>query len=148
MEKGKGPRQYLVRMDGSGRITLRNRKFLRKCHSLADSPYPDLLPTGPVVCGDQDQVRRPVVADPEVHGLGHEERVDLTPPQEPPVARQGPEQQVQSPVPSPATPVLRPEGRRYPVRNRKQNVRLSDYEVNVEAVEARIRKESDIKEQR
>ena len=147
VEKGKGPRQYLVRMDGSGRITLRNRKFLRKCHSFADSPYPDLLPTGPVVCGDQDQVRRPAVADPEVPGLGHEERVDLTPPQEPPVARQGPEQQVQSPVPSPATPVLRPEGRRYPIRNRKQNVRLSDYEVNVEAVEARIRKESEIKEQ-
>ena len=146
VEKGKGPRQYLVRMDGSGRITLRNRKFLRKCHSFADSPYPDLLPTDPVVHGDQDQARRTVEADPGSPGGGQEQRVDLTPPQEHPPVRQEVEEQVQVPLPSPATPVSRPEGRRYPNRNRKQNVRLADYEVNVEAVEAMASKESDMKE--
>ena len=41
--EGGWPRQYLVRMDGSGRITLRNRRFLRKCSSFADSPYPSLV---------------------------------------------------------------------------------------------------------
>ena len=160
VEKGKGPRQYLVRMDGSGRITLRNRKFLRKCHSFADSPYPDLLPTDPVVLGEQDQTRRPVGAAPESPGLGREGRVGLAPPQEHPTVGQEVEEQVQvpvqspatpvskpaTPVPRPATPVSRPEGRRYPNRNRKQNVRLADYEVNVEAVEAMTSKESDMKD--
>ena len=40
IEKGPGPRQYYVRADGSGRITLRNRRFLRQCHTVADPPYP------------------------------------------------------------------------------------------------------------
>jgi hypothetical protein len=40
VEIGPGPRQYHVRADGPGRVTMRNRKFLRKCHTVADQPYP------------------------------------------------------------------------------------------------------------
>lgn len=43
VEKGPGPRQYYVRADGSGRISLRNRRFLRKCNTFADSPYPHVV---------------------------------------------------------------------------------------------------------
>jgi hypothetical protein len=38
VERGPGPRQYYVRADGSGRISLRNRRFLRKCTTVADPP--------------------------------------------------------------------------------------------------------------
>ena len=36
---GPCPRQYLVRTDGSGRVTLRNRKFLRTCKPVAEPPF-------------------------------------------------------------------------------------------------------------
>lgn len=42
IELGPGPRQYYVRTDGSGRVTLRNRRFLRKCSSVAEPTFPVL----------------------------------------------------------------------------------------------------------
>ena len=39
IETGPGPRQYYVRTDGSGRVSLRNRKFLWKCITVADPPF-------------------------------------------------------------------------------------------------------------
>ena len=34
-----GNRQYQVRVDGSNRVTLRNRRFLRKIHPVVDGPH-------------------------------------------------------------------------------------------------------------
>ena len=39
VDTGPGPRQYLVRTDGSVRVTLRNRKFLRTCKTVAEPPF-------------------------------------------------------------------------------------------------------------
>ena len=39
IETGPGPRQYYVRTDGSARVSLRNRKFLHKCITVADPPF-------------------------------------------------------------------------------------------------------------
>ena len=44
VESGPGPHQYSVRADGSGRITLRNRKFLKKLTTVADPTNSDYLP--------------------------------------------------------------------------------------------------------
>ena len=137
VEKGRGPRQYLVRMDGSGRISLRNRKFLRKCLSFADSPYPALTSPDPAVGVDQGQVRQPVATEPQIPGQDYEGRIEFALPQEHPPVRQQREEQIQPPAPEPVIPaVVPPEERRYPTRNRRKNVRLTGYDVNVEAVEA------------
>jgi hypothetical protein len=44
IEIGPGPRQYYVRADGSGRVSLRNRRFLRKCTTVADPPFATIIP--------------------------------------------------------------------------------------------------------
>jgi len=44
---GPGPRQYYVRTDGSGRVTLRNRRFLRKCHPVAEPTFPVAITSYP-----------------------------------------------------------------------------------------------------
>ena len=75
IELGPGPRQYLVRADGSGRVTLRNQKFLRKCTTVADPPFPAAIVPPPYPQMVQDSVtdhqRLPDIAP-------HEENVPTT----------------------------------------------------------------------
>ena len=147
VEKGAGPRQYLIRMDGSGRVTLRNRRFLRKCSSFADSPYPSMGGQEPVQSKTQgpsesqfgsglvtpQSVPDQIVPE-QVVGEDHSDHGPV-------------EQQLQSRgtegdnLPEPTVPQEMPRGmveveRRYPTRKRKPNVRLGDYVVEVDRVRA------------
>ena len=40
-------RQYRVKVHGSGRVTLQNRRFLRPCHSISPPSLPTYVPTSP-----------------------------------------------------------------------------------------------------
>ena len=143
VEKGAGPRQYLVRMDGSGRISLRNRRFLRKCSSFADSPYPSLV------------VPEPPPANPKLKDQSGPKQVTLEPAPVQMVPDQGVmgeatvEEQIlprvteQINLPEPPVTVqqeitggMEEGARRYPKRNRKPNVRLNDYVVEVDRVKS------------
>ena len=136
VEMGKGPRQYMVKMDGSGQVSLRNRKFLRKTQAVADAPDIEYLLTPGVDRagvegrqGDQEDLREQddvlqvpagMPQMPARPGPGVEETssqlMDLVPTEE-----------VQD---VPGVGQGMPEGgRRYPARQRKENVRLKDYEV-------------------
>ena len=139
VEKGVGPRQYLVRMDGSGRITLRNRRFLRKCSSFADSPYPSLVvqETTPVHSktkkppGPNQVTTKSIPADEIIPELGAMEEGRVEAALEEQVLPNDTDQ-----INLPEVPV-QPEiaggmeegGRRYPTRTKKPNVRLRDYVV-------------------
>jgi hypothetical protein len=143
VDKGAGPRQYLVRMDGSGRITLRNRRFLRKCSSFADSPYPSLVGQEPTLVHSKTQNQSESQSGPK----------QVTPAQIVPEqvmmedsSVQGTlEEQVlprgtgQINLPEPPQDITRgkeDEMKRYPTRQRKPNVRLNDYVVEVDRVRA------------
>ena len=52
VEVGPGPRQYAVRMDGSRKVTLRNRKFLRTFNGVADIIADDITPQQQLGEGD------------------------------------------------------------------------------------------------
>lgn len=80
-------RQYKVRMDGSGRITLRNRRFLRKVHPSIVLPRPTPLLPGPAI--PQQGARQPppglmnqVIPQPAGHPQAPP--VIVAPPQMPP----------------------------------------------------------------
>ena len=69
IEKGQGPRQYLVRMDGSRRICLINRKFLRKMTAVADIPDPSPnIPDIPIMTQTTSNGKSPVVPVQEDEG--------------------------------------------------------------------------------
>ena len=56
-------RQYRVRVDGSGRVTLRNRKFLRVTPSRsAPAPVPSMTPRAPIVDVGEPDRREPEAA--------------------------------------------------------------------------------------
>ena len=147
VEKGAGPRQYLVRMDGSGRITLRNRKFLRKCSSFADSPYPSLVvpeptPANPKIKNQFGSGPNQANLEPAPVHMVPEQDVMEDSSAEAPLEEQTlprvtekinlPEHPVQSEI----TEGMEEGERRYPKRKRKPNVRLNDYVVEVDRVKA------------
>ena len=98
--------QYIIRVDGSGRVTLRNRKFLRKYIPAVTRPPTYGLPPGPVM---------PSTATPKRHGTAPAP-VTLQPVQTPVPSTA---QQVQTPVRPTSqqiqTPV-RPTNTQTPVR--------------------------------
>ena len=131
IEKGQGPRQYLVRMDGSRRICLINRKFLRKMTAVADIPDPNPnIPDTPVMTQTTSNGSAPIVPVQEDEGhAGHTTREIQTPLQpvvDTPVY-QVTEENRQQDVGSEHGQVG--TERRYPVRNRQTNVRLKEFEL-------------------
>ena len=184
IEKGAGPRQYRVRMDGSRRVCLINRKFLRKMTAVADmqdlSPdpihdqvTPSHTPTvtqhtrggharaesqqdrgGHVPAGPLQDRGSHAPAVPLQHRGGHA-------PVEHAVGMEVPGLQQMSDVPlCPETgrDVQHDEdpgqgqagmGRRYPVRERKANLKMKDFELYSVKVPKEVgtgrKKERDIK---
>ena len=144
VEMGPGPRQYYVRMDGSRRVSLRNRKYLRKSTAVADVLNQDMVedksqqpehstaaaPRSPSIpqqslssnLYDHDQTAGRVLPQPNDDQTSTNQLLEIPLPE------------VTAPVPAPAPQSLdRGAGgegeRRYPVRERKQNVKLRDFEV-------------------
>ena len=70
--------QYLVKIDGSGRITLRNRKFLRKIIPIRQKPNPIVLQKNPMMSPlnpNIEHLPRNVARDPSVYdNSNHESR--------------------------------------------------------------------------
>ena len=152
IEKGTGPRQYRVRMDGSSRVCVINRKFLHKMTAVADIPdlnpdpiheqvTPPHTPTvtqhtrGGRVLAEPPQDRGgQVPAVPLQDRCGHapaEHAVGVEVPGVQPVADvpfcQLTGRDVQHEVdPGQGQAGM---GRRYPVRERKANVKLKDFEL-------------------
>lgn len=144
VEKGAGPRQYLVRMDGSGRITLRNRRFLRKCSSFADSPYPSVVVPESTPAqsrtqnqsGTQQATPDPITQSLPEHGVMEDSRVEGTVEEQVQPRSTDRADLLESPALQEVTGGMEEETRRYPVRRRKPNVRLNDYVVEVDRVRA------------
>ena len=137
IEAGPGPRQYLVRMDGSRRLSLRNRKFLRQCRAVADIPSvaldDDVTPTA----GTPAQQAVPDIQQTQVVDVPGPNPREV-PERERQVVQETPAVQLDTPVqPVGAQQEARGaqggEGeRRYPRRDRRQNVRLKDYQVEMD----------------
>ena len=125
IEKGQGPRQYLVRMDGSRRICLINRKFLRKMTAVADIPDPSPhIPDTPVTTQTISNGNAPVVPVQEDEGHAVNTTTEIQTPLQPVVdtpVYQVTEENRQQDVGLEHDQVG--TERRYPVRNRQTNVR-------------------------
>ena len=125
---GPGPRQYYIRMDGSRRVSLRNRRFLRKNKAVAD-----LLNQIPAT-GDNITTESEDIGDTPANytsesqqGIGQfNESLQRESPQTQLTMETGDEQsQEEGQSQEGSSPV----GRRYPVRERRMNTKLMDYEV-------------------
>ena len=125
---GPGPRQYYIRMDGSRRVSLRNRRFLRKNKAVAD-----LLNQIPATV-DNSITESENIGDTQANdtsesqqGIGQfNESLQRESPQTQLTMETGDEQsQEEGQSQEESSPV----GRRYPVRERRINTKLMDYEV-------------------
>lgn len=112
IEAGPGPRQYLVRTDGSGRMSLRNRKFLRKCNSIAKPPlYTPVTPWDPIRHSHADDTALPQDVSP----TEQEPEVPPTPPSPIPLPdATTPEQHIHD------TPPACPDPQQQPTRTEPQ----------------------------
>ena len=135
VDRGPGPRQYYIRMDGSRRVSLRNRKFLRKSTAVAD-----LVNQMPVPEDDKEGGHGSKV--PDVEDIGDKPaRDNLTLQQGADIPRDA---GVSEHLPGPlidqeyngreVREERAPDGddlveKRYPTRERKSNVKLKEYEV-------------------
>ena len=99
---GPGPRQYLVRTDGSGRVTLRNRKFLRTCKTVAEPPFHTPLTPQPTTKyqHSSEEPDSTLTDDPAIQSstLPHDD--DLKIPES--TSDAAPQQQIIQPQPAPS----------------------------------------------
>ena len=95
---GPGPRQYLVRTDGSGRLTLRNRKLLRTCKTVAEPPFH--VPLTTEFQHSSEEPDSTLTDDPAIQNstLPHDE--DLKIPES--TSDAAPQQQIIQPQPAPS----------------------------------------------
>ena len=143
VEVGPGPRQYMVRMDGSRNVSLRNRKFLRPFVGVSDvmaggHDLPAVKEHGGH--GGKDSAVQ-IAARPS-HAIGPQvDEVKYVPTLVPEDRNIQPSSQepVPAPVQTPAhTPAQSPasspasvDGPRYPRRERRLPAKLKDFEVEV-----------------
>ena len=115
--------QYVIRVDGSGRVTLRNRKFLRiYTPAVARPPATGLYP-GPAIHGPVSAVPRPALLSPFLQGTPPNESIRTpAPTTRPPVQTPGPMIPLDVNAPPPDTP-SRP-GNSPPVHTSSQYLRL------------------------
>ena len=168
IEKGAGPRQYLVRMDGSRRISLINRKFLRKMTAVADIPDPihELVDPPHIPTVTQHTRGGLALAESQQDRGGHvpaeplQDRGGLVPTI--PLQQGGCHTDLAVGVEMPGvqpvgdTPLGQVTGRdvqhegnsrqgqagmgrRYPVRERKANVKMKDFELYTVKVSGKVR---------
>ena len=99
VDTGLGLRQFLVRTDGSGRVTLRNRKFLRTCKTGAEPPFHAPLTPQPTT-EFQHSGGEPLTDDPAIQNstLPHDD--DLKIPES--TSDAVPQQQITQPQPAPS----------------------------------------------
>ena len=124
---GPGPRQYYIRMDGSRRVSLRNRKFLRKNKAVADL-LNQIPATGDNITTESEDIGDTPANDTSEsqQGIGQfDESLQQESPQTQLTRETGDEQSQESQSQEESSPV----GRRYPVRERRINTKLMDYEV-------------------
>ena len=99
---GPGPRQYLVRTYGSGRVTLRNRKFLRTCKTVAEPPFHTPLTPQPTTKyqHSSEEPDSTLTDDPAIQSstLPHDD--DLKIPES--TSDAAPQQQIIQPQPAPS----------------------------------------------
>ena len=126
VEVGPGPGQYLVKMDGSRKLTLRNRKFLRTFKGVADvvAESDHLIdPQKEQVVGQDDQVQGEVreTVQPQA------DHQQVLPPGD--TEEVGPGHQPQQVD----TPGLVETGgeKKYPRRERRRPAKLRDFEVDI-----------------
>ena len=136
IDRGPGPRQYYVRMDGSRRVSLRNRKFLRKSTAVAD-----LVNQTPVLENDDAVWQGTRVPDMEDIGdrsardnLTYQHGADVPGDIGVSESLPGPENVAQEYNRVETSGGQTPDGeevvrKRYPARERKMNVKLKDFEV-------------------
>ena len=126
MKVGPGPGQYLVRMDGSRRLSLRNRKFLRAFKGVADV----MAEADHIIDHNRDQEMEQEARSDVGDGgqiRNDYQQADTFPREETGEGRLvQPPQQVIASSPTPA------EGdRRYPRRERRRPEKLKDFEVDL-----------------
>ena len=99
---GPGPRQYLVRTDGSGRVTLRNRKFLRTCKTVAEPPFHTPLTPQPTTKyqHSSEEPDSTLTDDPAIQSFTLPHDDDLKIPES--TSDAAPQQQIIQPQPAPS----------------------------------------------
>ena len=90
--------QYTVKIDGSGRLSLRNRQFLRKItsHELFGGPQPHPAPPSPPVWPETTESHPPPLSVPQPANPGN-----MTPPRQQHHSPQGPPAPLSTPLGSP-----------------------------------------------
>ena len=136
IDKGPGPRQYYIRMDGSRRVSLRNRKFLRKSTAVADlvNQTPESEDDQAVRQGARMLDREDIGDRPARDNLTYPQGVDLPRDFGESESSPGPGNIAQECIRGETSVGQTPGGedlvgKRYPTRERKMNVKLKDFEV-------------------
>ena len=126
MEVGPGPGQYLVKMDGSRRLSLRNRKFLRTFKGVADV----MAEADRKIDQNRDPVIEQVVQGDAAEGVqvqeDHQQAAALPPEETGEAGPVQPSQQVNSPSRAETG-----DGRKYPRRERRRPDKLKDFEIEI-----------------